>query len=216
MQRSTWICSCLLMLTLFSGAPILAVAAPADATLVDEWASLPMPPAPVLKNVVLDSKTTALLILDIQTPLCTSARPRCSAEVPKMAELLLAARTRAMTVAYSITPTGTPADILAAVAPLPGDPVVQSGVDKFFGTELDKILKDRGIKTVVIVGTAANGAVLHTAVGASLRGMQVVLPVDGMGSADAFAEQYTAYHMLNSPGMRNKGTLTKISLISFK
>ncbi|MHC1760106.1 MAG: cysteine hydrolase family protein [Negativicutes bacterium] len=111
---------------------------------------------------------------------------------------------------------GKPEQILPAVAPLQGEPAVSSSVDKFYNTDLEKILKARGIKTVVIVGTAANGAVLHTAVGAAVRGMQVVIPVDGMSSIDPYAEQYTAWHMMNGPGTRNRATLTRFSLISFK
>ena len=34
------------------------------------------------------------------------------------------------------------------------------------------MLKDKGIKTVIVVGTAANGAVLYTGSGAALRGYQ--------------------------------------------
>ncbi len=34
--------------------------------------------------------------------------------------------------------------------------------DKFLHTDLEKILKDKGIKTVIAVGTSANGAVLYT------------------------------------------------------
>ena len=57
-------------------------------------------------------------------------------------------------------------------------------VDKFLGTDLEKILKDKGIATVIIVGTAAHGAVLYTGSGAAMRGMNVIVPVDGMSSVD--------------------------------
>jgi nicotinamidase-related amidase len=68
---------------------------------------------------------------------------------------------------------------------------------------------------VVIVGTAAEGAVLHTATGAALRGLQVVVPLDGMTSATLYAEQYTAWHLLNAPGTKGKVTLTLFGLIGF-
>jgi nicotinamidase-related amidase len=119
-----------------------------------------------------------------------------------------------MMVVYSLAGTATVADILPEAAPSGGEPVVQSSVDKFYNTDLDKILKDKGIKTVIICGTAANGAVLHTATGAAVRGFQVILPVDLM-SADLYAEQYTAWHLINAPGSRRQTTLTKTSLIKF-
>ena len=42
---------------------------------------------------------------------------------------------------------------LAQVAPVGGDPVVQSyAQDRFYNTDLDKILKDKGIKTLILAG----------------------------------------------------------------
>ena len=46
-------------------------------------------------------------------------------------------------------------------------------VDKFYGTELAEILQEAGVETVVLVGTAAEGAILNTATGAALRGYNV-------------------------------------------
>ena len=187
-----------------------------ERTIVDEWDFVAIPAAPELKPVNLDAATTAYLILDIQDPLCTKERLRCAASAPKIAAFLTLAREKGMTVAYSLTPTGKPENILPMVAPWPGDAIVKSSVDKFYNTELEKVLKEKGIKTVVIVGTAANGAVLHTAVGAAMRGMQVVIPVDGMSAIDPYAEQYTAWHMMNGPGTRNRATISRFSLISFR
>ena len=188
----------------------------APATLIDEWASVPIPAAPPLKSVVIDPRTTAFLILDIQLPMCgAEQRPRCAASVPKIAAFLLDARMRAMPVVYSLTPTGTPENIVPAVSPLPGEPSVRSSVDKFYNTDLEKILKEKGVKTVIIVGTAAHGAVLHTATGAAMRGLQVIIPVDGMSAIEPYAEQYTAWHMLNAPGTRARTTLTTFDRMSF-
>ena len=198
------------------GTPALAAVETPEQNIIDEWKSVSIPAAPELKPVALEVSSTAFLILDIQAPLCTTERPRCAASAPRIASFLGLAREKGMAVVYSLIPNGKPEQILPAVAPLPGEPAVSSSVDKFFNTDLEKILKARGIKTVVIVGTAANGAVLHTAVGAVVRGMQVVIPVDGMSAIDPYAEQYTAWHMMNGPGTRNKATLTRFSLISFK
>jgi len=185
----------------------------ADQTIVDEWKGIVPPAPPELKPVTVDSKTTALLILDMQTALCKN--PRSTASIAKITPLLNEAREKNMAVVYSLTPTGKTEDIVPELKPIPNSPIVKSSVDKFYNTNLDKILQERGIKTVIITGTAANGAVLHTATGASLRGYQVILPVEGMSSADPYAEQYTAWHMLNAPGTRNKVILTKVSLINF-
>lgn len=203
----------LLFLVVFLTQPVLA----APSTIIDEWKSVPLPVAPQLKSVVIDPVSTAFLILDIQLPMCgVEQRPRCAASVPKIADFLLQARVRAMPIVYSLTPTGTVENIVPAVYPLPGEPAVRSSADKFYNTDLEKILKDKGIKTVVIVGTAAHGAVLQTAASAAMRGMQVIIPVDGMSAVEPYAEQYTAWHMLNAPATRARATLTTFSQISFK
>ena len=49
------------------------------------------------------------------------------------------------------------------VAPVGRRAVGALGARQVFNTDLEKILKDKGIKTVITVGTAANGAVLFTA-----------------------------------------------------
>jgi nicotinamidase-related amidase len=47
---------------------------------------------------------------------------------------------------------------------------------------------DKGIKTVVVVGTTAQGAVLNTASQAAFRGLQVIIPVDGMSAENTYFE----------------------------
>ena len=201
---------------LFSAAGGPSGSVESDRTIVDEWAAVEVPPPPELKAVTVDPSVTALLILDIQNQNCNpERRPRCVASLPKMQRLLAAARGKGVPVVYSLTSSATEADIRKEVAPLPGEPVVRSGVDKFFGTDLEDILKAKGIETVIVVGTSAHGAVLHTAAGAALRGLQVVVPVDGMSATEPYAEQYTAWHLANSPGTRRRTTLTRIDMITF-
>jgi len=192
----------------------LVPALSAATTIVDEWPNVKAPPAPALKPVVVDPKTTALLMLDFVAPNC-NPRPRCIASVPGAKKLLTEARARGMTVAHATTSATKAADILPDLAPLADEPVVSSGVDKFRNTELEKILKDKGIQHVITIGTAAHGAVMYTASGAVLRGMKVILPVDGMSANDAFPEQYVAWHLTNAPVIGPNVTLTKFELLKF-
>jgi nicotinamidase-related amidase len=184
-----------------------------DQTIIDEWETIPTPPPPELKSIVIAPETSALLILDMETSICNN--PRCLASISKINDLLTKVRREAMLVVYSLTHTGYPADIIRHIAPTPDDPIVRSNVDKFYKTNLNKILQEHGVKTVIITGYAANGAVLHTATSASFRGYDVIIPVDCMSARNPFAEQYTAWHMLNSPGTRSRATLSKVSLINF-
>jgi len=185
-------------------------------TIIDEWNTVKVPPAPELKTVKIDPKTTALLMLDFNKQTCNAERsPRCIASIPKVQKLLTEARAKGIAVIYSLSAGAAVADIARELAPLAGEPVVSSGPDKFFGTDLEKILKEKGAKTVIAAGTASNGAVLYTASGAALRGTQVIVPVDGMSAGNTYAEQYVAWHLLNAPRISTLVTLTKIDLIGY-
>lgn len=182
-------------------------------TIIDEWNDVKAPAAPALKPVKVEPKETALLMLDFVKQLC-GPRPRCVASVPKVQGLLTKAREAGVLVVYSMA--GQPiTDTLPEVAARPGEASVTSGPDKFMNTDLDKILKEKGIKTVIVAGTAAEGAVLNTAAGAALRGYKVIMPVDAASSTQPYSEQYTAWHLANSPRVGPQVTLTKIDQISF-
>lgn len=183
-------------------------------TIIDEWATVKVPPAPELKPVKVDAKETALLLLDFTKQNC-SPRPRCVASLPKVQRLLEQARKANLTVIYSLAPNQQIGDVLPEVAPRGGEASVMSGPDKFLNTELDKLLKDKAIKTVIVTGTSAEGAVLNTAAAAALRGYRVVAPVDGASSANPFGEQYTAWHLVNAPRIGAQVTLTKIEMVGF-
>lgn len=183
-------------------------------TIVDEWASVQAPKPPELKPVTLESKGTALLVLDMVKQTCNAQRrPRCLDTIPKIQGLVKLARGKGVAVVHSITTAATPGDIAKELAPLDGEPIVKSSADKFFKTDLEKILADKGIKQVVVVGTAAQGAVLNTGSQAAFRGIKVIVPVDGMSAENTYFEQYTAYHMANAPGVGQQVTLTKIGMI---
>jgi nicotinamidase-related amidase len=183
-------------------------------TIVDKWATVPSPPPPALKTVTVDPKTTALLMLDFMNQNC-GKRPSCVASLPTMKKLLADARAAKAPVVYSIIGNSTTADVMPDVAPLPDEPWVQGGPDKFVNTELAKILKDKGVQTVIVTGTASNGAVLFTGAAAAFRGMNVIVPVDGMSANDPFADLSAAYTFLNAPSVSAKSTLTKADMIKF-
>jgi nicotinamidase-related amidase len=198
-------------------AAVLTVpAGPASAqTIIDEWNTVKAPPPPELKAAKIDPKVTALLVLDIQKQNCNNERrPRCVASVPRLQKLVEEARAKGVAIIYSLAGQATPADILKEVAPQGGEPVVKSSVDKFMGTDLENILKQKGIKTVIVVGTAAHGAVLSTGAGAVLRGLQVIVPIDGMSAESTYIEQYVTHHFATSPGTR-RVVLTRIDMIHY-
>jgi nicotinamidase-related amidase len=210
---------------------VLIYAAPAPAqTIIDEWSSIKAPPAPELKTVTVEPKTTALLVMDLIKQACNEKnRPRCIASIPKVEKLLAEARAKGVFIVYTIFPSPSPStfpnpvigDTLPAVAPKGDEPVIVSFVDKFIlrdkDTGLEKILRDKGITTVITVGTATHGAVLYTSSAASLRGFNVIVPVDGMSGNGqiTFDEQAVAYLLTSAPIVSPKITLTRIDMIKF-
>jgi nicotinamidase-related amidase len=197
-----------------AAAIVIALALPAKAgDIVDEWASVKAPP-PTLKPVTVDPNTTALLMLDFMNQNC-GKRPRCLATIPAVKKLLGAARAAKVLVVYSLIANTTPADVIKDVSPLADEPHVLSGPDKFLHTELEKIIKDKGIKTVIAVGTSSNGAVLYTASGAIFRGMKAIVPVDGMSAVDPYADYSTVFTFADAPRLSTEATLTKIDMIKF-
>ena len=194
---------------------VLVAIAPAVAKSIDAmWDDVRAPRAPRLSWAKADPASTALLILDIEELTCNArVRPRCLETVPRIAALLERARRAGVSVIYSTTPKRTP--ILSGVQPQGDEPVVASSVDKFWRTELEEILHTRGVRTVVVMGTAAHGAVLHTATAAGFRGFRVLLPVDCLSAADIYTEQAAVQLLLTGPATRRVITLTRSDLITF-
>jgi len=204
-------------------AAALVYVAPVTAqTIVDQWSSVKIPPPPELKPVTLDPKTTAILVMDFVKQICNNERrPRCVASIPKIEKLIAAARAQGVMLISTTVPPVPIADTLPAVAPKGNDPVVVSFVDKFMlgdkDTGLEKMLKDKGITSIVAVGTAAHGAVLYTATAAASRGFNVIVPVDGM-SGDGqvlYDEQAVAFILTHAPVVSSKLTLTSTDMIKF-
>jgi nicotinamidase-related amidase len=198
---------------LFSVAGVSAQAA----DIAAEWATIKAPEMPALQKVTADPKTTALLVMDFMKTSCTEqARPRCVATVAPVKKLLDEARAKGVTIIYTVAGNdASMANFLPELASKPGEPILAARADKFLNPDLDKTLKEKGIKTVIPVGTAANGAVLYTATGAAYRNYDVLVPVDGLSGASAFSEQITVWQLVNGPGLADRVKLTKTDMISF-
>jgi len=217
MAKASWMTRRAATFLIAALAAASAIAASARAgTIIDDWNNVKVPPPPTLQPVTIDPKTTALLMLDFVHPICSEKNaPRCVTSLPAMKKLLAEARAHHVMVVYSTAGNMTPKDIWADVAPLPTEPWIHSHANKFQDTDLDKILRDKGIKTVITVGTAANGAVLYTASEAAFRGYKVIVPMDGSTASNEYIEQYVVYNLAHAPSISNDITLTATHLIKY-
>ena len=196
----------------------LASATAQAQTLIEEWDQAKFPPAPALKAAKIVPAETALLVMDFTKQTCTAERrKRCADSVPKVVKLVDEARGKGVLVIYSVAvPNSVPADILPELKPAAGEQVLPPlGPDKFINSDLEKTLKDKGIKTVVAMGTQAQTSVLHTGSTAALKGFKVIVPVDGMSGDTVFPELYTAWHLSTAARISANVTLTKFDMIGF-
>jgi nicotinamidase-related amidase len=80
---------------------------------------------------------------------------------------------------------------VAALTPAEGEWVVNRyhGVTPFHGTELDALLRNQGVKTVVATGVSVNIGILGIAIEAVNAGYQVVIPREAVtGTPDAYVD----------------------------
>jgi biuret amidohydrolase len=87
---------------------------------------------------------------------------------------------------------GSPAQaVVAPLAPVDGEWVLTRfhGVTPFHGTELDAILRNLGVRTVVATGVSVNIGILGLTIEAVNAGYQVVIPRDAVtGTPDEYVE----------------------------
>lgn len=201
------------MIALATAAASAAAQAP---DILQEWATIKAPPPPEIKPVTLDPAKTALISMDFNQRNCTpDKRARCAAVLTKVRQLLDKARAKSMMVVHTYTPNMQRSDIVKDVEPTPGELVLQVRGDKFNGNDLEKVLKGKGVTTVLLVGTSANGAVLYTSIGATQRKFNAVVPIDTMPADTAYQEQFAIWEIANGPDVREHATLTRTDLLKF-
>ena len=174
-----------LVLALFGGAAQAQAAeqgAPANRA-APKMVTLQMPATPDPARVTLEPKTTALMVLDYVEDICNS-QPSCKGQMlPAMTPFMERVRKAGLVVAYG-TREQNMTKWLKEVAPAPGDiKIVNTAQDRFYNTDLDKALKAKGIKTIIMVGWKVSGSVTYTSVGAMVRDYTVVIPVDTTSAA---------------------------------
>lgn len=179
------------------------------------------PNRPQPKPVSLERKITAILVLDLNAR-CHDPKQVCSKLMPGVAEFLEKARASSVPIIHTVSASakGTPlGEVASPLKRRDGEPVIYpDAFDKFMGGELQEFLKQKGVKSVVIVGASTNVAVLFTAATAA-RGHRynVIIPMDGMIAQSNYEQEYTLHQFTVLPGGASKlFQFTNLSMISFK
>jgi nicotinamidase-related amidase len=183
-----------------------------------------MPATPNPARVTLDPKTTALIVLDFVEDIC-NPQPSCTGKMlPAMTPFLAQARKAGLPVIYG-TRERNMTKWLKEVAPTVSDIRIMSmAQDRFFRTDLDKELKARGVKTVILAGWKISGSVTYTSVGAMAHDYTVVIPMDTTSAGSDYETIIGFYNVLNSgnanlanqPLKPGSVTLSRSDMISFQ
>ena len=186
--------------------------------------TLQMPATPDPARVTLDPKTTALVVLDYVEDICNSQASCKTKMLPAMTPFMAKVRQAGLTVAYG-TRAQNQTKWLKEVAPAAGDiRITNTAQDRFYNTDLDKNLKAKGIKTLIMVGWKISGSITYTSVGAMAHGYTVVIPMDTTSAGSDYETTIGFYNVLNSgnanlanaPLKANAVTLTRTDLITFQ
>jgi nicotinamidase-related amidase len=170
--------------------------------------TLEVPEYQVAEEIEIEPSETALVVVDMQVDFVEAggALPvRAAREtVPKIRALVAGFRSRAMPVIFTLDShrqgdpefavwgrhvlEGSPGEaIISELRPEPGDIVVKkTRYDAFYGTDLDRRLREMGVKALVIVGTVANICVHYTTASAAIRWYRVICPVDCVSALTEF------------------------------
>jgi nicotinamidase-related amidase len=166
-------------------------------------------------EAVLRPPHTALLVIDVQLDLCG---PECQRMLPRLTTVLAAARSAGVYVVYvqnsvhpggltlspseiarrrlhglpvQVTVDGTPGQAFVPdIAPTPEDVIVRKHrMNSFIGTDLDMLLKCRGIKTVLVSGVSTHGCVINTSYAAVNNDYYVVVLEDCVAARSSAAHE---------------------------
>jgi nicotinamidase-related amidase len=179
---------------------------------------MPNKPKPV--EVTVDAKTTALLVLDLNAR-CENPEERCHKLVEPVAKFLPRARQAHIFIVYTASDRykGTAEERMPrAFKQQQDEPVLfPPAFDKFYSGELQPMLQQRGIKTVIVCGASSNQAVLYTATAAARPfGYEVVIPVDGLIARGDYEHEFTLHQFTILPGgAAEKFKITEFDKIRF-
>ncbi|GMV86041.1 MAG: hypothetical protein AMXMBFR80_18960 [Dehalococcoidia bacterium] len=194
---------------------------------------------PVPREFALDPKKTAVVVVDMENYFCKRPGAGRMAEVIEGNVRLLAkareAGAKVIFIQSVRTPDalevtvfgrkpmlleGTPdVEIVAEIAPLPGEPVVKKyNHDPFARTELEDVLAREGIIagewTVLVTGVSAAVCANACAMGFSNRHYMTLIPMD-CTAAGTFEDEARTYALYQGPAYNFDMDFTLSTMVSF-
>ncbi|MBI4524483.1 MAG: isochorismatase family protein [Deltaproteobacteria bacterium] len=186
-----------------------------SAALAQEGPNRPEP-----KPVTLDSKTTAVLVLDLHAR-CHDPKEICSKLTPVVGKFLEKVRPADVSIIYTVSLNAKETargEISEPLKRRQTEPIVYPDHnDKFWGGELHSLLQQKGIKTLVVIGSSTNGAVLYTSTTAArVYRYNIVIPLDGVIARTRYEQEYPIHQFTVLPsGASKQFRFTNLSMISF-
>lgn len=158
--------------------------------------------------------------------------PRARAVVPALKERVKDARARGIPIVYvvdehdpddpDLDAWGTHAvkgtkgtEVWDEIAPLPGDHVVKKpSYSAFFKSDLDHVLQDLNVDTLVLTGCLTEIGIMATATDAMQRGFAIEVPPDSQAGSSPMAEQATMgiLRVMAPFGPARKARLDRVAL----
>ena len=179
------------------------------------------PNRPEPQPLKLDGKTTAIAVLDLSRR-CENPQEVCSNLMIPLAEFLDRARQASVPILYTISAAGKGTPLGEVAAPLKrreSEPVLYpDAFDKFMGSALKAELDKRHCRSLIIVGSATNFAVLYTATAAArIFRYDVVIPLDGVNAKRTYEHEYAIHQMTILPASAHKQFhFTKLGMIAIE
>jgi nicotinamidase-related amidase len=179
------------------------------------------PNKPEPKPISLDIESTAVIVLDMSTR-CHDPKECCSKLLEPIGEFLERVRTSGVPIIFTVSASakGTAsAEVAPALHRRAGEPVIYpDAFDKFTGGELHAFLTKARAKSLVVVGSSTNIAVLYTcSTGARLYNYKIVLPLDGVNTRTQYEHEYALHQFTVLPHDANKQFhFTNLSMVTFQ
>jgi nicotinamidase/pyrazinamidase len=111
---------------------------------------------------------------------------------------------------------GTPgSDVIQELRPREGEQVIpKRRYSGFFGTDLDLILRESGVESIILAGVLTDICVMYTSADASARNYAVVVVTDATGSTSDENHRFALSHMRDVHGALLASTRQVVSLVA--